>query len=200
MKKDKKSAIRIITTAAKQYDSLLKDYQFLIIYQEKGVQKYTELGFRDMHFLHLTGVKSRLTAQRFYDACIEGKLAEDDVELDKKGKVGQKLQVLPYLHELLYHNCMIGDFLNSGIMIRADYFVGDSKMTLSVGFRYGAGVDIPVTLYRGDVRKLTNPTNKVLAIFRRIYSEQTYDTTTYISKGLDVSKLEIPEELVKIGK
>ena len=134
MKKDKKGAIRIITAAAKQYDLRLKDYQFLIVYQEKGIQKYTELGFRDMHFLHLTGVKTRLSAQRFYEACLNGKLAEGDIEIDQRGKVEQKLQVLPYLSELLYHNCMIGDFLNSGIMIRADYFVGDTRMILSVGF------------------------------------------------------------------
>ena len=41
-------------------------------------------------------------------------------------KTERKLLVLPKLHELLYHNCMIGDFINSGIMIRADYFVGDT--------------------------------------------------------------------------
>lgn len=39
--------------------------------------------------------------------------------------------VLPYLAELLYHHCMIGDFINSGICIRADYFVGDAKIKLS---------------------------------------------------------------------
>ena len=200
MKIDKKRAIRIITDAAKQYDSYLKDFQFLIVYQEKGVQKYTELGFRDMHFLHLTGVKSRLSAQRFYEACLNGKLAENDIEIDSKGKVEQKLQVLPYLSELLYHNCMIGDFLNSGVMIRADYFVGDTKMILSVGFRYGPGLDIPVTLFRGDIRKMTSPTNKVIAIFRRAYPNQIYDTATYVSQGINIRELDIQDGLVKIAK
>ena len=85
---------------------------------------------------------------------------------------------------------MIGDFLNSGIMIKADYFVGDTKFVLSVGFRYGKKVDIPVTLYSGDIRKLTNPTNKVLAIFKRVYPSKTYDEITYQSKNFDISKLE----------
>ena len=198
MKKDKKGAIRIITATAKQYDMRLKDYQFLIVYQENGVQNYTEIGFRDMHFLHLTGVKTRLSAQRFYEACLSGKLAEDDIEIDQRGKVEQKLRVLPYLPDLLYHNCMIGNFLNSGVMIRADYFVGDTRMILSLGFRCKAGIDIPVTLFRGDVRKVTNPTNKVLAIFRRSYPEYVYNVKTYVSKGININELNIPKGLVKL--
>ena len=71
--------------------------------------------------------------------------------------------VLPFLHELLYHNCMIGDFIDSGICIKADYFVGNTKAVLSVGFRFGKNADFPVTLYKEDVRKLSQPTNKVLA-------------------------------------
>ena len=71
----------------------------------------------------------------------------------QKGKVQQKIAVLPYLPNLLYGNCMIGDFINSGIMIRADYFVGDTRATISVGFKVGKTVDVPVTLYHEDVWK-----------------------------------------------
>ena len=53
------------------------------------------------------------------------------IEMDSKGKVQQKLIVLPYLSELLYNNCMIGNFINSGIYIKADYFVGNTKAILS---------------------------------------------------------------------
>ena len=90
-----------------------------------------------MNFKHLTGVKSRLSAQQFYDACLSGKLSERDFELDRKGKAQQKLAVLPYLSELLYHNCMVGSFINNGVVIRADYFVGDTRAVISVGFRDG---------------------------------------------------------------
>lgn len=58
--------------------------------------------------------------------------------------------VLPYLSELLYNNCMIGNFIKSGIYIRADYFVGNTKAVLSVGFRTGKSVDFPVSLYNED--------------------------------------------------
>lgn len=137
MKYDKKVAIDIIVNAAMNYKEYLQDKIFLIIYQEKTSTKTVQVEFRDNHFLHLTGVTTKLSAKRFYEKCINKKLSLSDIELDKNGKAHQKLMVLPFLHELLYNNCMIGNFINSGICIRADYFVGNTKAILSVGFRYG---------------------------------------------------------------
>ena len=195
MKYDKNQAISIIVNAAENYKKYLQDKEFLIIYQEKGITKVAQVGFRDSYFLHLTGVKANVTAGRFYEKCINHQLSPMDFELDKGGKTQQKLMVLPYFHELLYHNCMIGDFVNSGICIKADYFVGNTKAILSVGFRYGKKTDFPVTLYKEDVRKLSQPTNKVLAIFARNHIQQSYTMCTYLSKGQQINKLPISEEI-----
>lgn len=197
-KYDKKVALKIIINVAKEFDKKLNDKHFLIVYQESGKVKTVCVGFRDMNFLHLTGVKTKLSAQQFYSACLEGKLSENDFEIDNKGKVQQKLTVLPYLTELLYNNCMIGDFINSGICIRADYFVGNTKAILSVGFRTGENVDYPVTLYSEDVRKLSQPTNKVLAIFVKNYNQLSYSECTYLSKGQKIHKLPIPDKVKKM--
>lgn len=194
-KYDKKSALQIILKAAKDYDNKLNNKQFLIIYQEKEVTKTVCVGFRDMNFLHMTGVSSQISAQQFYSACINGKLSEKNFDIDKKGKAQQKLVVLPYLADLLYHNCMIGDFVNSGICIRADYFVGNTKAVLSVGFRKGKTADFPVTLYNEDVKKISHPTNKVLAIFRKDYKDLNYKICTYLSKGQEIEKLKIPKHI-----
>ena len=164
-KYDKKAALKIMIEAVKQYEEKLNDKQFLIIYREGKDIKTVNVGFRDMNFLHMTGVKTRLSAQQFYAACLESKLSEYDFEIDNKGKVLQKLMVLPCLSKLMSHHCLVGEFINSGVYIRADYFVGDTKAILSVGFRNGNRVDYPVTLYYEDVKRLSNPTNKVLAIF-----------------------------------
>lgn len=102
MKKyDKKSAIKIIVHAAKEYEEKLNNKHFLIVYQKKSLTKTVEIGFRDMNFLNLTGVKTKLSAQQFYAACLESKLAERDFEIDNKGKVQQKLMVLPCLSKLI---------------------------------------------------------------------------------------------------
>ncbi len=193
-------AIEIIIRAARNYRAYLQDKNFLIVYQEKQKVKTAQVEFRDNHFLHLTGVKTKLSAQRFYEKCLSGKLSPTEIELDKSGKTRQKLMVLPFLHELLYNNCMIGAFINSGIYIRADYFVGNTKAVLSVGFRYGKKADFPVTLYKEDVRKLSQPTNKVLAVFVRDYHQQIYKKCTYLSKGQQISKLQISDELKALIK
>lgn len=195
MKYDKKKALEIIVEAAKQYDKWLKSNHFLIFYQKGKEQDFVEVGFRDLNFLHLTGIKTKLSAQRFFSLCIDGKLSEKDFDLDTKGKAQQKLMVLPFLHELLYHNCMIGDFINSGVLIKSDYFVGDTKAVLSVGFRSGKTVDMPVTLYKENVKKLIKPVCKVLAIFKKPYNQQTYTECTYCSKGKNLSELSLPDKV-----
>ena len=100
MKYDKKKALEIIVEAAKQYDKWLKSNHFLIFYQKGKEQDFVEVGFRDLNFLHFTGIKTKLLAQRFFSLCIDGKLSEKDFDLDTKGKAQQKLMVLPFLHEL----------------------------------------------------------------------------------------------------
>lgn len=197
-KYDKKAALKIMVEAAKKYEEKLNNKHFLIIYREGKDTKTASVGFRDMNFLHMTGVKTRLSAQQFYAACLESKLSVNDFEIDNKGKVQQKLRVLPYLADILYHHCMIGDFINSGICIRADYFVGDTRAVLSVGFRNGKKVDFPVTLYNEDVRKLSKPTNKVLAIFSKYYKDQHYDNCTYLAKNQSIHELRISNEVFEM--
>lgn len=187
----KEEALKIILEAAKNYEEKLRGKYFIIFYQENNIVKYVEVGFRDLNFLHLTGVKSHLSAQLFYSSCIDKKLSEKDFEFDKQGKVQQKLLVLPYLSGLLYNSCMIGEFINSGICLKADYFVGNTKVILSLGFKNGIGADYPVTLYREDVRKLTHPTNRVLAIFKKEYNQKKYSGCTYLAKGCEESDFDL---------
>lgn len=190
MKKHSKEAVvKIIVEAAKGYEERLKDRDFLIFYRGTKAEKSVQVGFRDFNYMHMTGVKSRLSAQVFYDACLKGRLSEKDFEMDRTGKVQQKLMALPYLPDLLYNHCMIGSFINSGIYIRADYFVGNTKAALSVGFRTGKTIDYPVTLYREDVRKLTDPTCKVLAILSKKYNETFYHQYTYLAKGMMINQI-----------
>lgn len=185
---DENMALKIILQAAQEYDVRLKNKQFLVVYRgKKGAETHC-VGFRAINFLHLTGVETDMSARQFYAACINKRLSKRDIRVDGKGKVQQKLQVLPYLSALLYHNCMIGDFINSGIFIKADYFIGDTKAVLSVGFRDGRKEDIPVTLYNESVKKLSDPTCKVLAIFRKEYDNPKFDICTYLTSGYEIGR------------
>lgn len=194
----KEQVLKIMTSVSEKYDKKLKDQHFLIFYQENLNFRTVQVGFRDFNYLHMTGVKSVLSAPRFYEKCINKKLKTTEFELDVKGNAHRKLMVLSYLPDLLYNNCMIGDFINSGICIKADYFVGNTKAVLSVGFRTGKCVDFPVTLYNEDIRKLTQPTCKVFAVFRKEYNEKYYMKCIYLSKGQDIHKLFLLEEVRKL--
>ena len=185
---DKKSALKIVIEAAKNYEKYLKDKHFLIIYQQGKNKQSVHIGFRDINFLHLTGINTKLAAKRFYSACLAGRLSEKDIDFCDVGATQQKLAVLPYLHEVLYHNCMIGEFINSGVYIRTDYFVGDTKAVLSIGIRERSSVDIPVTLYKESVKKLVSPAYKVLAIFSKKYNEKGFTTCTYLSKNQKIEE------------
>lgn len=195
---NKEDALKIIIDTVTKYEGKLRDKHFLIVYSQDNKIKSVQVGFRDSNYLHMTGVKSRLSAPVFYDSCLKKKLSERDFEIDRNGKVQQKLMVLPYLPDLLYNNCMIGNFVNSGIFIKADYFVGNTKAVLSVGFRTGKSIDFPATLYNEDIRKLTQPTCKVLAIFRKEYNEKYYKKCTYLSKSQDIHKLLVSEDVEKL--
>lgn len=65
MKYDKKNAIEVMVQAAKNYKEYLQDKVFLIVYRENRVTKTVQVEFRGMHFLHLTGICTRLSAKRF---------------------------------------------------------------------------------------------------------------------------------------
>lgn len=177
----KKQAIDILVNAAKDYETALKGKHFLIVYRTRRGFEYVTIGFRDYNFLHLTGVKTNLKAQVFYSACLNKRLSEKDIDLNTSGKAQQKLSVLPYLHTLLFNHCMIGTSLNGGVYINSDYFVGNTKTFLSVGFRSHKSVDIPITLYNSDIRQLTKPTYKIVAIFSKKYNEDKFNTCTYYS-------------------
>lgn len=184
----KQQAIKVIINSAQNYDTTLNGKHFLILYNTVRGIEYVKIGFRDYNFLHFTGIKTNLSAKVFYSACLNKRLSEKDIDLNTKGKAQQKLEVLPYLHKLLFNNCLIGNSLNSGIYIQTDYFVGNTKSFVSVGFRNNGNVDIPVTLYNENINKLTNPTYKVIAIFSKIYNEDKFNVCTY-SNNFDMSQI-----------
>ncbi len=121
MKKEK--AVNIIVDAVKRYEECLNNRRFLIIYATEKEAQYVEVQFQSNNFLHLTGVKTKLSASSFYIRCLNNRLRVEDISADISGKTEEKLMVLPYLHELMYKPCMIGDYLNSGVLLQVFIYV-----------------------------------------------------------------------------
>ena len=198
----KTQALNIILQWAGEYDKKLNNRQFLILYTKGNTIDSVIVGFRDFNFLHLTGVKTRLSASLFYSACISGKLSEKDFKLDNAGHAVQKLSVLPYLSGLLYNKCLLGEYINSGIYVRADYFAGSTKNTLSLGFESGKKFDYPVTLYNESIKNLVEHAYKVVAVYSKMTGEADFNTVTFEDKNtawdaLDASGNEIAKDKIQ---
>lgn len=197
-----KEALKIIIETVHEYDIKLNNWEFLIIYKDGRNYCCKQVIFKDFHFLHLTGVRSELNARHFYQRSLSGRLSTKDIQIDRYGKAQQKLHVLKLLPDILYGSCMIGTFINSGILIKADYFVGDTRAVISIGFRSKNeehySVDFPVSLYNDDVRKLTKPTNKVECILRKRPYELQYSKITYITKNNPIKYSDLPDTIASL--
>ena len=62
---NKEEALKIIIDVAIKYEERLRDNHFLIIYSQNNKINAVQVGFRDSNYLHMTGVKSRLSAPVF---------------------------------------------------------------------------------------------------------------------------------------
>ena len=186
---NKAEAIRIITTAAAEYETLMRDKQFLIAYQDSSGFNYSIVGFKAMNFKHFTGVVSDLPSKVFYRRALEHKLSPDDFRFDLTGNAHRKLTVLPWLSKMFFSNALRGSFNRSGIRLEADYLIGGTSTKISVAFRYGKTFDVPVSLYCEDVRNLTNDSTKVLAVWRRAFGEKVFSENTYCAKNINPEML-----------
>lgn len=64
--------------------------------------------------------------------------------------------------------------------------------------RDGAGktADVPVTLYRENVKKMISPVNKVLGIFSKKYFEVSYSECTYLAKNQTIENFNLSDDIV----
>ena len=62
---NKEEALKIIIDVAIKYEERLRHNHFLIIYSQNNKINAVQVGFRDSNYLHMTGVKSRLSAPVF---------------------------------------------------------------------------------------------------------------------------------------
>lgn len=108
----KNEAIRIITTAAQEYEALMRDKQFLIAYQDGSNVRYSLVGFQAHNFKHFTGVITSLGAKAFYNRALDNKLSPNDFDFDRIGNSQRKLAILPYLSKMFFSNSLRGVNVN----------------------------------------------------------------------------------------
>lgn len=96
-KTDKKNAIRQdIIDSAGVYSQNLAGKAFLYVYGEE----FFEVSFPIDHFLHLTGVETRLSAKDFYKNAKKGKLTNSQFYFDARHPYANAKKKLPCLKRL----------------------------------------------------------------------------------------------------
>jgi len=96
-KVEKKKMIRQeIVDAARIYSQSLAGKTFLYVYGEE----YFEVSFPVDHFLHLTGVETKLSAREFYKNAKKGKLTNNQFYFDVRHPYANAKKKLPCLKRL----------------------------------------------------------------------------------------------------
>ena len=139
----------LIISAAKAYFTLLgTDY---IIQSEQFVyRKEYIVFFKPEHFLHLTGVKTKLNAEHFYRKAIKGKLTTKDYDCDStddiKRTVAKKLRVLVTISTFFDGQIYVQERFERN---RIKCIIGTTNNNYTIGFDGGVRL-YPKTLLNGN--------------------------------------------------
>ena len=180
----KKEAIRIIYDSAILYKANLSGKNVLFVTVDDDRASFFETSFQPGNFLHLTGVKSSISGERFLEAVLSGKIGPSNIEFTSGGTAELKLEILQRLMSIHVAARMIGDYDNSKPLLITDKFAG--TVTMAMGFIQINNLYIPNTAMKKDVREITTQATrrKVAAIFVKPRNDSMYATLTYIAKGL----------------
>lgn len=93
-----KSRVRnMLIEKASLYEALFVGNDYLIYSTQFSIKQYYVIRARRDNFLHLTGVRTDLSASEFYSRCLTRNLLEDDFSIcnkQQKGSIKRKLQVI----------------------------------------------------------------------------------------------------------
>lgn len=198
-------AIRIITTAAKDYHISLNKKNYLFIYKNKTTNliEFFESVFLPRNFQHLTGLdfidsnKNPIhNASFFFQKCLHSALKENEIQFKADGTTELKLQALPLIINFLKSSKMTATYNCSHSKLYIDRLVGTTNFCL--GFTKDNNYYVPSSCLLEDIRNLTNTPNQVIAIFSKHADKSitTYTDIRYISKKIDLSQLILPAELL----
>lgn len=184
-----KERVRLeIIKAAKKYKEIYVDYEYLICSEAFVKRSYYIVDAKKDNFQHLTGVHSQISAQSFFDKCMNGSLSEDDFDFIKKGQdeksvkgtVRRKIQVLPDMMELFRDSLLAEEDFEKNRVI-CNFATADGNCTL--GF-VDSGKARPKSLIKGN--ELKNP-KPIELILRKRSGTEVFDEIV-IGDKKDLSK------------
>ena len=187
--------VQRVIRCAEMYDKDFAGRAMLFVLTDRDKNVTTlEVKFDGSNFQHLTGMSSsRYKSKKdFFRACQKGSVRAGDIGIKKFTR--QKLQgLLIVLQSPDLHASMKGDYNRSGRDLEADVMLGNHQWTM--GFkRINNSPYVPKTMLKEDIRKLTNRTLSVVAVYRRRQCEREYREIICKSNKVDFAKLKFPAD------
>lgn len=152
--------------AAKEYKKMYVDYEYLICSEAFKQKSYYIVDAEKDNFQHLTGVHSQISAQSFFDKCVQGTLSDTDFDFVKKGQdeksvkgtVRRKIKVLPDMMELFKEGLQAEESFKKNRVI-CSFATADGNCTLGFSDSQKAR---PKSLIKGNELKNPKPVELVL--------------------------------------
>ena len=121
-----------LVQAANDYSNLLDKKITLASVDFEYAESYT-IRFFKTNFLHLTGVKTFLSTELFFERCLTGTISEDDFDCDstpeRKGIVRSKMRHLPFISSFFKQEVLVQKKNKKGA-IKCLIASSDGKCTL----------------------------------------------------------------------
>jgi len=200
-----KQAVSVGIRCGREYKRKLANTRVLIVYRNRENNKleFIEIVFRPSNFQHLTGLilldnsgkQKKNCSVEFYHKCTGNNLKASEVLFKDDGTTSLKLDALPSLMDLTNITKIIGDYDYSKKWMEADIIVGGIHFCLAVS-EDKDGSYFPRSGLLEDIRNITKNSSQVLAIFQKKLSDkEKYSNIRYVAKGIDITKINLPEEL-----
>ena len=199
-----KDAIRVITSAAKDYSISLDGYNYIFIYKNRKTNQieYFESIFLARNFQHLTGVeftdnKGTIlhNPTQFYQKCVNSTLKENEIQFKSDGTTELKLQALPLIVSFLKSSKMTAIYNSIRPKLSVDRLAGTTNFCL--GFTKDKNYYVPSSCLLEDIRNLADVTYQILAIFSKPATKTApiYKDIRYVAKGVNLNHLTFSDDL-----
>jgi len=186
--KTKAEALRILHNSAVAYKNNLLNRNVMFVASKNEIAQLFETKFLPSNFKHLTGIISSLNSTRFFEAAVNNKLKESEINFARDGTTHKKLDVLFSLMSIHKTAKMAGDFEGSHKVLLSDKIAGTT--TAVMGFIKDDKFFVPNTIIKDDVRQLTRkPTLVINAIFIKSDKQIEYNQISFLRSGTTVEQI-----------
>ena len=202
-------ARHIVINCAKQYQKVLENKEFLIVFRDRNDSKVKsiDLVFLSKNYQHLSGMNLvdaegkviEHHSEDFYRKCVENKLGISEIGFRDDGMSHLKLQALPAITRFTTITKIAGDTNGLQPYLIVDKLVGGVNFCLGLRKDGEIGKYVPVSALQRDIKELTSNPSQVLFIMEREYGGvEAYKKIRHVAKGLNLINLSLPSEIANI--